>query len=111
MLSQSINTPAGKNQIGRGVRTQAIQGLFHQGSFVSTSVVTDVAMNGPGYFVLTQGEQTYYTRAGEFRVDSELYLEGEHHTPRQRAFGLTYSQVDTIMNSLMISPFRGGHCQ
>ncbi|MBN1866135.1 flagellar hook protein FlgE [Candidatus Sumerlaeota bacterium] len=74
LLSQSINTPAGKKQIGRGVKVEAVQSLFHQGSFESTSVVTDVALNGSGFFVLTDGNETYFTRAGQFRVDSEGYL-------------------------------------
>lgn len=74
LLSQSINTPSGKKQVGRGVRLEAVQGLFHQGSFESTPVVTDVALNGSGFFVLTQGANRYYTRAGQFRIDSLGYL-------------------------------------
>ena len=41
LLSQAINTPAGKKQVGRGTRVEAIQGLFHQGSFQSTGSVED----------------------------------------------------------------------
>ena len=70
LLSQSVNTPAGKNQIGRGVRVEAVQGLFQQGSFESTPVVTDVAINGSGYFVVTSGTNTFYSRAGSFRIDA-----------------------------------------
>ncbi|MFP4379655.1 MAG: flagellar hook protein FlgE [Candidatus Sumerlaeia bacterium] len=71
LLSASINTPSGKQQVGRGVRTVAIENLFHQGSFESTPVVTDVALNGDGYFVLTTEFETFYTRAGEFRIDKD----------------------------------------
>jgi len=78
LLSQSLNTPAGKKQVGRGVRVEAVQGLFHQGSFESTPVVTDVAMNGSGYFVLRDSAiaptETFFTRAGQFRVDRDGYL-------------------------------------
>ena len=71
LLSQAINTPAGKKQVGRGVRVEAVQGLFHQGSFESTSVVTDVALNGGGYFVVTSGDETFYTRAGTFSINKD----------------------------------------
>ncbi len=72
LLSQAINTPGGKKQIGRGVRVQSIQNLFHQGSFETTPVVTDVAINGSGYFKLVTPEQDiFYSRAGQFRIDKE----------------------------------------
>jgi flagellar hook protein FlgE len=72
LLSQAINTPGGKKQIGRGVRVQSIQGMFHQGSFETTPVVTDVAINGSGYFKLITDEQDiFYSRAGQFRIDKE----------------------------------------
>lgn len=75
VLSQSINSPAGKTQIGRGVRLEAVQGLFHQGSFESTPVVTDVAINGTGFFVLsTDAQEIFYTRAGQFRIDKDGVL-------------------------------------
>lgn len=73
LLSQAINTPSGKKQVGRGVRVESVQGIFNQGSFESTSVVTDVAINGSGYFVVSTGsnDETFFTRAGQFRIDSE----------------------------------------
>lgn len=74
LLSQAINTPAGKKQVGRGVRVEAVEGLFHQGSFESTPVVTDVALNGSGYFVVTTDDETFYTRAGTFHIDKDGYL-------------------------------------
>lgn len=71
VLSQAINTPAGKKQVGRGVRVAAIEGLFNQGSFESTPLVTDVALNGSGWFVLTTGPETLYSRAGTFRINKD----------------------------------------
>jgi len=71
LLAQAINTPAGKKQVGRGVRVESVEGLFHQGSFESTPIVTDVALNGSGYFVVTDGSQEYFTRAGQFRINKD----------------------------------------
>jgi flagellar hook protein FlgE len=71
ILSLAINTPAGKSQLGRGVRLQAVEGLFHQGSFENTPLVTDLAINGAGYFVVSDATDTFYTRAGQFRIDKD----------------------------------------
>ncbi len=37
----------------------------------STGVSTDVAIQGNGFFVLKNGEESFYTRAGSFGLDSE----------------------------------------
>jgi flagellar hook protein FlgE len=40
-----------------------------QGVLQDTGVVTDLAINGDGYFVVADGADLYYTRAGAFNVD------------------------------------------
>lgn len=45
-----------------------------QGELQSTGNDTDLAINGQGYFILRDGNETYYTRAGEFDFDSDGYL-------------------------------------
>lgn len=68
----------GGSQVGMGSRVQAIQKLMTQGALLNTGVVTDLAINGPGFFVVrgahngTQGQ--YYTRAGQFTVNQDGYL-------------------------------------
>lgn len=75
LLSQSINTSSGRNQLGRGVRLDSVQTLFNQGAFENTSVVTDVAISGPGFFQLTNDAGgTFYSRAGEFTINKDGYL-------------------------------------
>jgi len=77
VLSQSIATAAGSAQVGRGVTLSAVDGLFAQGSFESTSTPTDLAIGGEGFFMLRaadSSEADMYTRAGEFRFDTEGYL-------------------------------------
>lgn len=56
-------------QIGLGVQTAAIDVLFTQGSHQTTNKYTDVAINGNGFFVVSDGLQQYYTRAGNFGFD------------------------------------------
>ena len=76
-FSQTLGTNAsGAMQVGTGVLTAAITNQFTQGSITSTSVQTDMAINGNGFFLVadpTSGAQ-YVTRDGQFTVDSNGYL-------------------------------------
>lgn len=58
-------------EVGLGVMTASIDTIFTQGNLQSTGVSTDVAIQGNGFFVLKNGEETFYTRAGAFGLDSE----------------------------------------
>jgi flagellar hook protein FlgE len=81
MLSSSIGN---NSQIGNGVQIQAVQNLFGAGSYESSTNVTDLAIQGSGFFALAAPSATtattvtpgaaYYTRAGAFGVDSNNYL-------------------------------------
>ncbi len=57
-------------QVGLGVRTGAITNLFTQGGILTTNKPTDLAIQGDGFFVLSDGSANCYTRAGAFEVDS-----------------------------------------
>ncbi|MCR5813357.1 MAG: flagellar hook protein FlgE [Desulfovibrio sp.] len=69
------NSYVAVGQHGMGVRIDEIATKFTQGGFESTNSVTDMAINGKGYFVVqdAHGGQ-YYTRAGDFDVDNEGIL-------------------------------------
>ncbi|MDR1866853.1 MAG: flagellar hook protein FlgE [Treponema sp.] len=58
-------------EVGLGMSVASIDTIHNQGSLQSTGIGTDLAIQGTGFFVLTDGEQTYYTRAGAFGLDSE----------------------------------------
>ncbi len=57
-------------QIGLGMAIGSIDNIFTQGSLETTGIITDLALQGDGFFVLRDGEKRYFTRAGAFRVDS-----------------------------------------
>jgi flagellar hook protein FlgE len=58
-------------QVGAGVKVAANATSFAQGSINSTGNATDVALNGSGFFVVSDGGGGYeYTRAGNFSLDS-----------------------------------------
>ncbi len=58
-------------EVGLGVMTASIDTIFTQGNLQSTGVATDVAIEGNGFFVLKNGEESFYSRAGAFGLDSE----------------------------------------
>ena len=61
-------------QIGSGVGIAGITPLMSQGNIVSTGNPLDMAIEGEGYFVLSDGSKDFYTRAGAFAVDSNTNL-------------------------------------
>ena len=73
ILSQSIS--GSSMQVGRGVGVTAVPTLFGQGSFASTQSVTDLAIDGEGFFMVNASDgATYYTRAGMFSMGEGGYL-------------------------------------
>jgi flagellar hook protein FlgE len=58
-------------EVGLGVQTAAINTIFTQGNLQSTGVSTDVAIQGNGFFLLKDGEESFYTRAGAFSLDRD----------------------------------------
>jgi len=61
-------------QIGLGQTLTTAQNMS-EGSAETTGVNTDLMLQGPGYFVMNDGSQTVYTRAGGFGTDSNGTLE------------------------------------
>ena len=61
-------------QRGSGVQVARIATDFSTGSPNSTGVDTDVALQGPGFFVVGNGDNQYLTRAGNFSTDSSCNL-------------------------------------
>ncbi|MBQ7585783.1 MAG: flagellar hook-basal body complex protein [Desulfovibrionaceae bacterium] len=66
------NSCVAVGQHGMGVRIEEIATNFTQGALESTNSMTDMAISGKGYFIV-QDEygKNFYTRAGDFNVDTE----------------------------------------
>lgn len=65
---------AGSYAAGSGVAASDARILFTDGQFRQTGNDLDVALSGHGLFVLRKDGQTYYTRDGEFKIDTAGYL-------------------------------------
>src|SRR5690242_18506825 len=57
-------------QVGLGSQIGSMETLFTQGNLESTGQNTDLAIQGSSFFVVKNGEDTFYTRAGNFSVDA-----------------------------------------
>lgn len=57
-------------QVGLGMTLGSIDALFNQGNLQTTGVNTDVAIQGNGLFILSDGLVSRYTRAGIFTLDA-----------------------------------------
>ena len=67
-------TGANPIQIGRGSKISSVDTNFKQGSIDATGIFTDVAISGKGFFVVTDGLNQYYTRAGGFQMTEDGYI-------------------------------------
>jgi len=74
--SQPTSTVGGTNpqQIGHGVGTASITPITIQGNISNTGNPLDLAIEGEGYFVLSDGAKDLYTRAGAFAIDANSHL-------------------------------------
>ncbi len=61
-------------QIGLGASVGSIDVNTNQGTFQDTGRPLDIALQGKGFFTLSDGNQTYYTRVGTFGVDANRQL-------------------------------------
>jgi flagellar hook protein FlgE len=61
-------------QLGLGMMVGTIDNLFQQGGLETTGQITDLAIQGSGFFVLSDGTGKYYTRAGSFGFDANSNL-------------------------------------
>lgn len=58
-------------EVGLGMTIATIEQVFTQGNLQSTGVSTDVAIQGNGFFVMKNGEESFYTRNGAFGLDRD----------------------------------------
>ncbi|WP_144777134.1 flagellar hook protein FlgE [Marinobacter maritimus] len=64
----------GSNPIGGGVSVQDVKQTFSQGNTSFTDNGLDMAINGDGFFVLNNGGETRYSRAGQFTIDDNGFV-------------------------------------
>jgi flagellar hook protein FlgE len=58
-------------EIGLGMSVASVDTINTQGALQTTGVMTDLAVQGNGFFILKKGEENFYTRAGDFGIDQD----------------------------------------
>ena len=66
---------AGSSAIGIGVSLEAVSQQFTQGNIATSQNPMDLAINGAGFFQVTDGRNpTMYTRNGQFKIDRDGFV-------------------------------------
>ena len=91
------------NQFGNGVEAKNAQVNFKQGDLRDTGNNTDTAISGLGFFVVRDGETTYYTRNGQFEFDKNGYLVTKNDGYRVASLNKDGSLSDININELQIN--------
>jgi flagellar hook protein FlgE len=66
---------AGANAIGIGVNLTAVSQQFTQGNILTTDNPMDLAINGAGFFQVTDGNSPVtYSRNGQFKIDRDGFI-------------------------------------
>ncbi|MGC6508912.1 MAG: flagellar hook protein FlgE [Myxococcota bacterium] len=71
LTTGTINGPA---KIGTGANVAGITSVFAQGAIQSSGNALDMAINGNGFYAVKGGDQTFYSRAGEFFLDDNGFI-------------------------------------
>jgi flagellar hook protein FlgE len=96
-------------QIGLGVQVAGTLGNFTQGSNQTTGRPTDMMINGDGFFVVQDGNNLSYTRAGSFSWDpSGNLVAPDGKFVMGYAADPTTGTVDTTGDPVHINQFMNG---
>jgi flagellar hook protein FlgE len=96
ILGLSLSGVQGSNQTGAGANVQSIDVNYIQGTFETTEVSTDLAINGRGFFVVKDPStnELSYTRAGHYHFDNQGYYV---NSLENRVQGFLYNDTGTIL--------------
>ncbi|HEB10500.1 MAG TPA: flagellar hook protein FlgE [Spirochaetales bacterium] len=95
-------------QVGLGMTVAAIDTIYTQGSLQTTGVMTDLSIQGNGFFLLKVGEKNFFSRAGAFGLDENGLLVNPANGMRVQGWeaqtigGLTMVNVATEPQDLVI---------
>lgn len=86
-------------QVGMGVRPVAVEKIFTQGDFTQTGNELDWAIEGRGFFQIVRDGLEYYTRAGNFKRDSDGFIVTANGDRLQPEFAIPDGTVSVNIDS------------
>ena len=96
------NSVSGGSNAGQGVELTEIRADFSQGSLDFTGSGLDLAISGNGFFIVSNGGASEYTRAGSFLVDRDGFLTNESGNRLQGYQGNTDGVITGELGDLFI---------
>ncbi len=104
---------SGNNTVGKGVTLSRVHQEFAQGNISFTNNGLDMAINGEGFFVLSEDGARIYSRSGAFQLDKEGYIvnsQSQRLQGRQAtANGELIGEVDDIqIDQSLVQPRQTG---
>ena len=69
-MTGSASSDVVQSQLGAGATVGSVRTIFTQGGLETGNTVTDLGINGIGFFAVSDGSVTEYTRAGNFSFTS-----------------------------------------
>lgn len=101
----------GKNpmQVGLGAGVNSTTRIHSQGNIQTTDKNTDMAINGDGFFIVSNdgGTTQYYTRAGDFKTDAVgNFVDNNGYTVQGWNYNQETGQIDssTSVSDIVIPP-------
>ncbi len=82
-------------EIGLGVSMATITNIHSQGALQSTGVMTDLGIQGDGFFILSDGNRNRYTRDGSFGLDEDGNLVEPSNGLLVQGWSATAGVIDT----------------
>lgn len=92
----------GGRAVGSGVLVDNIHQQFNQGTISSTDSALDMAIDGNGFFVLSDQGATTYTRSGIFSLDRDGYVVANSGARLQGFSANETGVVDGVMDDIQI---------
>ncbi|MER3475085.1 MAG: flagellar hook-basal body protein [Armatimonadota bacterium] len=111
MLSQTLRgatRPSGglggtnAMQVGLGTQVGSIDTILEQGSLQATNRVTDLAIQGNGFFALSNGKRIAFTRDGNFDIDANGTL--VHKATGEKLVGWMPDATGAIDTTVPLGP-------
>lgn len=100
-LPQDVFGLAGPSQLGKGAGMNNLQTLFGQGALASSENPLDMAISGDGFFIVSNGDTDYFTRAGQFYLDADGYIVNAQGLNLQ-GYNATNGTLGATINDLQI---------
>jgi flagellar hook protein FlgE len=89
---------------GNGVSDNGTITSFAQGDLQQTDNDTDVAIDGNGFFVLRDGDSTFYSRVGQFQIDDNDYLVSSTNGANVVAINSSGDLIDINLDKFRVNP-------